>query len=229
VKLADSLVGDEKVVLEAKKHWMSPVRDSGLAGLLILGAFLLGLISPNGGDGLFGAIGRLLDLIRTGLFLVGVGMIVYNIVVWRTAEFAVTNRRVLREEGLVSRRASSTAIESISDVKSRSGLLGRVLGYGDIEIVTGSGEAGADSFTTITKNVAFQREIMNQKERARSRPGGSGSGAPVAQAAAPMAAAPAPAEADPADTLARLADLRDKGIITPADYEAKKQEVLARI
>jgi len=44
-----------------------------------------------------------------------------------------------------------------------------------------------------------------------------------------MAAAAAPAEADPAETLARLADLRDKGIITPADYEAKKQEILARI
>jgi hypothetical protein len=30
-------------------------------------------------------------------------------------------------------------------------------------------------------------------------------------------------------TLARLADLRDKGAITPADYEAKKAELLGRL
>ncbi|MGD0861139.1 MAG: SHOCT domain-containing protein [Candidatus Limnocylindrales bacterium] len=30
-------------------------------------------------------------------------------------------------------------------------------------------------------------------------------------------------------TLARLADLRDKGAITPADYEARKAELLRRL
>jgi hypothetical protein len=30
-------------------------------------------------------------------------------------------------------------------------------------------------------------------------------------------------------TLARLADLRDKGAITPAEYETKKAELLGRL
>jgi hypothetical protein len=30
-------------------------------------------------------------------------------------------------------------------------------------------------------------------------------------------------------TLARLADLRDKGAITPAEYDAKKAELLGRL
>jgi hypothetical protein len=56
----------------------------------------------------------------------------------------------------------------------------------------------------------------------------------ASQAAAP-AAAPyaAPARQTNADdvtaTLAKLADLRDKGANTPADYEAKKAELLGRI
>ena len=33
----------------------------------------------------------------------------------------------------------------------------------------------------------------------------------------------------PLDMIAKLADLRDKGVITPADYEAKKAELLARL
>jgi hypothetical protein len=50
-------------------------------------------------------------------------------------------------------------------------------------------------------------------------------------------AAPAPTAAqtrvagndDATATLARLADLRDKGAITPAEYEQKKAELLGRI
>ena len=34
---------------------------------------------------------------------------------------------------------------------------------------------------------------------------------------------------DPAATLAKLADMRDQGLITPAEYDAKRAEVLARI
>jgi len=47
-------------------------------------------------------------------------------------------------------------------------------------------------------------------------------------APAPSAPAAAPVE-DVTETLAKLADLRDKGVITAEDYEAKKAELLSRI
>ena len=34
---------------------------------------------------------------------------------------------------------------------------------------------------------------------------------------------------DITESLGRLADLRDRGAITPEDYEAKKQELLGRL
>jgi hypothetical protein len=53
---------------------------------------------------------------------------------------------------------------------------------------------------------------------------------PAAQGAPAVAqAAPALRSDDPTVTLAKLADLRDKGAITPADYEAKKAELLGRM
>jgi PH (Pleckstrin Homology) domain-containing protein/putative oligomerization/nucleic acid binding protein len=49
----------------------------------------------------------------------------------------------------------------------------------------------------------------------------------------PAAPSPAPALGNPADdlgaTLERLAGLRDKGLITPEEYEAKKRELLERM
>jgi hypothetical protein len=54
----------------------------------------------------------------------------------------------------------------------------------------------------------------------------------AAPAAPPVQAAPAPAVAQPAeqpsylDELERLADLRDRGIISDEDFEAKKKQLL---
>jgi hypothetical protein len=57
--------------------------------------------------------------------------------------------------------------------------------------------------------------------------------APAPPPPTPAPAAPEPAATRPADdvgaTLERLADLRDKGLITPEEYEAKKRELLERM
>jgi hypothetical protein len=239
------MIGGEKEIFRTKKHWVAPVRDSWKAVLLIIVAFFIGWLSPNGEEGFFGAVGRILDLARTALFLVGVGWIVYNIVVWATAEFVLTNMRVLREEGLVSKRSSSTLLETVTDVKSRTGVFGRALGYGDLAIIAMSGEAGADRFTTITHPLEFRAKILEARMAAKQATGAAAPmPAPSAVAPVPMAAAvamtstgnpaapagpPPMTGAEAADTLARLADLRDKGMITPDEYDSKKGEILARM
>jgi len=53
-----------------------------------------------------------------------------------------------------------------------------------------------------------------------------------ATTAGPAAAAPSRAAMtadEVTDALSRLADLRDRGAITPEEYEAKKSELLARL
>lgn len=226
-----NLVPGETVVLEVKKHWIAPVRDSLWPALMIVGAFLLGWISPDQEGGLFGAIGRLLDIIRLGLFLGGVGWIVYNIIVWRTAEFAVTDLRVLHYEGLIQRRTSETLLTSVTDVRLNVGVLGKALGYGDLKIFTASGAAGEDDFKTITQATEFRNAMMTQKLHDRQQ-GGAAAATPPAPAGAatpPLAPAPAPAAASASDALQQLAELRDKGLITPQEYEAKKAEILQRM
>lgn len=233
--LADSLIANETIVFESKKHWMAPIRASLWAAAMIVGFAIIRWISPSG-DNIFGTLGGLMDLIALGLLIVGIGWIVYNIIAWRTAEFAVTNTRVLREEGLVSRRSSTTLLSSLSDVRSNVGFIGGRIGYGDIVLLTQSGGAGEDRFLTITKPLEFRNAVMTQKMADPRGQGGSvTTAAPVAPAApvASMAPAapvvPAPSSADDAETLKRLADLRDSGAITPEEYDAKKSEILARM
>jgi uncharacterized membrane protein YdbT with pleckstrin-like domain len=226
--VADSLIANEQIVFESKKHWMAPIRASLWAAALILGFAFIRWISPSG-DNFFGTLGGLMDLIALGLLIVGIGWIVYNVIAWRTAEFAVTNTRVLREEGLVSKKSSTTLLTSLSDVRSNVGFVGGRLGYGDIELLTQSGGAGVDRFMTITHPMEFRNAVMTQKmadvEQQRRPMAAAGAAAP----AAPVAPGPAPTSADDADTLKRLADLRDSGAITAEEYEAKKTEILARM
>jgi uncharacterized membrane protein YdbT with pleckstrin-like domain len=230
VSVKDELLAGESIQFTSEKHWIAPVRDSVVPVLLLIGAYLVGVISPNG-DGFFGFIGSLLDLLRIGMVVVGVGWIVYNIVVWRTAVFAVTNHRVIREEGLVSRRSSATMLKSVTDVQTRVPLIGSKLGYGDLVIYGQSGDAGADRFKTITHPKEFRDQMMATKL------GSAAAVAPAIEAAAPSepsaASAPvapvAPTSDDQLQTLARLAELRDSGAITPEEFEAKKTELLSRI
>jgi uncharacterized membrane protein YdbT with pleckstrin-like domain len=229
--VADNLIANESIEFESKKHWMAPIRASGLFILLLIGFGLIRWLSPSG-DGFWGTIGGLMDLIAWGLLIAGVVGIIYNIVAWRTAEFAVTNLRVIREEGLLKHKSSASLISSITDVQSKVGVLGRQLGYGDLVILSQSGQSGADRFMTITNTEGFRNAIMARKMSGSTAqtPAEVASAGP-APAAAPSApaAAVAPAASDPAAALSSLADLRDRGAITAEEYETKKAEILARM
>ena len=164
-----NLVADETVKFQSKKHWFAPIQASFVAILMILGAGLLRLISPNG-DGFFGWVGSIVDFISLGLVLGGIGWIIYNVIEWRTATFAVTNLRVMREEGLLKHRSSATMLSSLSDVKTDQSFIGKQLAFGDIVIYSQSGNAGVDRFRTITAPMEFRNAIVTQKSGQPARP-----------------------------------------------------------
>jgi uncharacterized membrane protein YdbT with pleckstrin-like domain len=231
VSISKNLIANESVVIEAKKHWIAPARDSLWAAAMILLGLFLWYWNPSG-DGPLGFLWAAIAIARWVLLIGGIAWIVYNIVVWRTAEFAVTSLRVLRYEGFMQRRSSETLLTSVSDVKLNVGIVGKSLGYGDLQIFTQSGDAGADSFRSITKPAEFRNAMMTVKlqDQVASRPAPAPAPAPVAPAPAPVAQVPAAASAeDQAASLVRLAELRDQGVISPEEFEAKKTEILSRM
>jgi hypothetical protein len=230
--IAENLIASEQIVFGSKKHWLAPARDSIPAVLMLLGAGLITWLMPSSSNSIVDFFAGLMSIARWVLLIGGIGWIVYNIVVWRTAEFAVTSLRVLRYEGFIQRRSSETLLMAVSDVKLNVGIVGKSLGYGDLRIFTQSGDAGADEFKTITQPAAFRNAMMEIKvqDQVASRP--APAPAPVAAPApapvAPVASVPSTAE-DQAARLVKLAELRDQGVISPAEFEAKKAEILARM
>src|SRR3954469_9486687 len=73
------LLNDEKVVFETDKHWAAPLWDSWIAILMILGALVVAWLQTDQTNGVMGFVNRVLDLLRIGLFLGGLGWIAFNI------------------------------------------------------------------------------------------------------------------------------------------------------
>jgi uncharacterized membrane protein YdbT with pleckstrin-like domain len=220
------LLTGEEVVFQTKKHWFAPLSDSIWAILMILGSFVVAWLQTDATTGIVGFANRILGLIELGLFLGGVGWIIYNIVAWTTAQYAVTNRRVFAKEGLIHSRSTDTLLTSVSDVRTAVPFFGKMLGFGKISIMSASGESGADTFTSVRKVEDFKQQILEQKT---ANPGPAAGGVAAPAPGAPTSAAALPPASDGMATLTGLAKLRDEGAITPAEYEAKKQEVLSRI
>jgi uncharacterized membrane protein YdbT with pleckstrin-like domain len=220
--ISAKLLTGEEVVFKTDKHWLSPLADSKWAILMILGSLVVAWLQTDATNGVMGFINRVLDLLRLGLFFGGVAWIVYNVIAWRTAQYAVTNKRVIAHEGLLRSRDTDTLLTSVSDVRSSVPALGKMLGYGTIQIMSASGESGADTFTTVRGVEELKHQLLEQKSSAPVMT------QPVASAAA-SAPAPTSGSSEAMATLAGLAQLRDSGAITAEEYEAKKQEVMGRI
>ena len=227
-EIDDGLIGGESVVQRTNKHWLAPVVDSRWAVLMLLGVVVLAWLQPSGPTGILSFVWRLVDLIQLGLFLGAIGWIVYNVVAWRTAEYGVTTHRVRGHEGLLKKRSTDSLLTSVSDVQSKSSVIGRSLGFGNLRIITASGDAGEDTFTSMKGVDAFKKAILEQKVAAAQAPATRPVEAAPAALPTTPAAPPAPAP-DPLATLTELAKLRDAGAITTDEYEAKKTELLSRI
>ena len=87
-------------------------------------------------------------------------------------------------------------------------ILGRIVRAGDI-VIESAGEHGQEPFTHIRHPERVQLEIYRASEARK----GLSRIQPVAHGSL-------------ADELAKLADLRDRGVLTPEEFEARKRRLL---
>jgi uncharacterized membrane protein YdbT with pleckstrin-like domain len=199
------------------------------------------VIAPGGGP-VLGFLGNLMDLVSTVLLLVGIVWVGYNIVEWLSAHFGVTNMRVLRYEGLLRRSSSETLLKTLTDVRLEEPAIGRMLGFGNLRILTASGRAGEDDWRTVAKAKELRTAIQEQLAAVTggAAPPEAAAPAPASPApptqepsAAPAAATAAPAPSGSADdtaaALAAIDNLRAQNLISEEEYQSKRNEILGRI
>ncbi len=257
----------EEVVFESRQHWFAVLRQTWawIIGAIVAFALLLwvGTNENVGGEQLDGILTVVL-LIVLIVALARIGLVVWA---WRNQEYLITNRRVIKAEGIFNKEMGDSSLEKVNDARLTQSWLGRIFDYGSLDILTASeaAETGLlNDFPMIAEPVKFKVAMLNQKERLERPdlappPSQRPAAAPAMQRAEPMPpragsdrvsevradatpsapANPAPAEGSApstppsssqlAATLESLAGLRDRGLITPEEYEAKKRELLERM
>jgi uncharacterized membrane protein YdbT with pleckstrin-like domain len=133
--------------------------------------------------------------------------------------YILTDRRLLRLSGVFSHSSMDSYLDKINNVEHRQTFWGRILGYGDVEIDTAS-ETGAEVFPRISNPVAFKRAVDAATIAYRN----AASGRPAPAAAAAAAAAPSGA-----DKLRELKRLLDDGLISQAEFEAKRKQLVDQL
>jgi membrane protein YdbS with pleckstrin-like domain len=142
---------------------------------------------------------------------------------WNTEQYVVTDRRVIQIRGILSKRVIDSSLSKINDIQLKQSLVGRMFNFGTVEILTAS-EESANVMDRIAEPLTFKRVMLEAKynhERGyrygESR-GGTFSPDHLAHG-----------QGDIQHTLAELAALRDRGILSSDEFEAKKRELLNRI
>jgi len=305
------LAQGEVIARRGKQHWLALLLDSRTA----LGVWLLAIVllaasvffdfDPNART--------IVGYVVLVLLVIGLVLFLYRLLRWLNNDYLVTNRRIIKVEGILNKRSMDSSLEKINDLVLDENILGRMLGYGDLDVVTAS-DVAIDRFRMLNDAKEFKRTMLDQKHRleygedmrlpgpplmadrghaaeptaqpvpaasagpalappstresepvqtsapssgdgssassaadatstAGSAAGGVSEALPVADPVAPdstmepvtMPEQPV-ARRDEGDdptsvtqTLARLADLRDRGAISVEDYDQKKTELLGRL
>lgn len=141
---------------------------------------------------------------------------------WNNTHHVVTDRRLLQVQGVLSKRVNDVALEKINEVTLHQSFTGRLLNFGTVTVFTASGDPGANLLDRIEAPLAFQQALLEarrqleQNYRYFDR----------LYRAAPTSIDSAPVEVR--RTLEELAALRDRGILSIDEFEARKRELLSK-
>ncbi len=126
---------------------------------------------------------------------------------------------------MLAKHGVEIPMERINNINFHQGIWERIIGAGDLDIES-AGKDGQSHFDDVWHPDGVQQELYRQME-ANARKRASWAHPPPVRAAAPRRAARR-GRAIP-EQLHQLADLRDRGVITAAEFETKKAQLLERM
>jgi len=237
-RYADTLLSDgERIALRSRQHWFATIVDGRVPWAIFLASIILIILrlQLTGNEALEQGLG----IIILALLVVSLAWLGKHYWSWYAQDYIVTNRRVLKVEGILNKRSADSSLEKINDAVLEQNLAGRIFGYGDLDIMTAS-EESVDRYRMLDQAPRFKKVMLDQKHlleidlvRMPSPPmrapatSAPATSAPATSAPAANVRTMSPDEVTKA--LGDLATLRDRGAITAEEFDAKKQELLGRL
>lgn len=159
------LADDEEPVHVARQHWT----------LLAGETFLMLVILAVAGAGLWylwlldepwAEIASYVVLGVAALALLLLWLV--PLLVWRSTVYILTNRRLIKRYGVLSKHGRSVPLARINDVSFSKSLLGRIMRYGTLEVQS-AGEQGLMTLEQVPRVEALQSLVYRQIDAEQQR------------------------------------------------------------
>jgi uncharacterized membrane protein YdbT with pleckstrin-like domain len=202
-----SLLGEnEHIIFVTRQHWLvllgQILAKSVLAlGMVILITLIWRIWLPH----------PLVPLAYLLLILPLLGLL-RDVTIWANRQYIVTDWRVIQISGVFSKEVTDSSLEKVNDVKLEQSFGGRLLDYGDLEILTAS-ELGINRFAFVGQPVRLKTAMLNAKEKLGHSQAG------LEQRS----------EVDIAGPIEQLDNLREQGLLTEEEFQQQKAQVLAKL
>jgi len=199
---------DEDIALDLHPHWEYFLKPgAALVAAVALGIWVLAAIDNAAAQ----AVAGLLVLGALGWFAVTYGR-------WATTNFVVTTDRLIYRHGVLSKKGIEIPLERVNTVFFSQSIIERILGSGDL-VIESAGEMGRQEFSNVRKPSAVQNVIYRQMESNENRKFDRiGRGASQVSAGASIP-----------EQIQQLDELRKQGVLTEAEFQAKKADLLNRM
>jgi uncharacterized membrane protein YdbT with pleckstrin-like domain len=193
----------ENVALDLNPHWWYFSKHI-LTGIPLALA-LVGVLALDGDAR------KYLGYVWGALAVVWALWLLLKFLSWRFTHFVVTSDRIIYRHGVLAKRGVEIPLERINNINFEQRIFERIIGAGDLQIDS-AGKEGQSYFSDIRHPDGVQQEIYRQMESYDKKKAGWST---------PRASA--------SDELEKLAGLRDKGVISHEEFEAKKADLLERM
>ncbi len=225
----ESLLGrGEQILYVARQHIfvliMNILTELALIGILVAAGVASNLAFRNNSTAMIGGI-SISDLILLICLVISIIVLIsgfLDFLRWNSEQIVITDRRVLQIRGVFNKRVIDSSLEKINDIELRQSIIGRIFNFGTIEILTASGAEGANVMDRIEAPLEFKRALLEAKHHLERGYG-------YLEAEGYIPSRPVSTVTEIQQTLEELARLRDRGILSPEEFEAKKRDLLSRI
>lgn len=193
---------NEEFILDIHPHWWYFAQSGGAAVAAIV-AWYLGASQIDGG---------FMEWLPKGLAVVVALTLVWvgwEYLQWRFTNFAITNARVIYQEGLISKKGVEIPLERVNNVNFNQTIVERILGAGDLLIESG-GQDGQQRFTDIKRPQDVKKILLNHVQRRIDLRAGHVQGG----------------RDDVATQLEKLEGLLQRGSLTREEFDREKRRLL---
>ena len=190
----------EDVILDLRPHWWFLSKPIFVTLLTLAGAIVLRNVEYA-------------SLVALALMAVSVLWLLVRWFKWTTTNFVLTTDRLISRKGVLSKSGREIPLERINDISVNQTLFERVIRSGDL-MIESAGERGQQHFPDMSKPFLVQNAIYAEMERAGARDAERMAGA--RQLSIP-------------EQIEKLDELRQRGVISNAEFEAKKAQLLDRM